>query len=132
MPTPSKVDENSRPCSVKEIGDVRITEGQEENGNSFVMQDYWRASRRPHRMLAKRWTGRTRFVQDKSDPTELKPSLRILPNGGGGTEGSACTKPLGERTRYAEAYYPGGGRDDLGQDGGPCQVPSGDEGKEAL
>ena len=51
MFTPVKVDEETRPCRVKDIGDIRITEGIGESGEAFRIHDYWRASKRPHRDL---------------------------------------------------------------------------------
>ena len=57
--TPAKVDEDFRPCQVKEIGDVRITEGISASGDKFTIQDYWRAAKNPHRNMKEAWVGQT-------------------------------------------------------------------------
>ena len=44
-------------------GGYRITRGCFEDGESFVLSDYWKASRRPSRSLEKRWRGSTEFVE---------------------------------------------------------------------
>ena len=38
--TPARVDVDQRPCQVKEIDDVRITEGTSLTGETFIIQDY--------------------------------------------------------------------------------------------
>ena len=78
--TPEGVDEASMGCSVDDIGDVRVTEGRTENGEEFVIEDFWRAAKNPQRLLEHKWTGPTTFKQRKRAAQEEISALRTLPN----------------------------------------------------
>ena len=45
------------------LGPVRTTRGTDQAGNDFVLHDFWRAARRPHRHQPFLWTGTTTFHQ---------------------------------------------------------------------
>ena len=107
---PAKVDEESRPCSVKEIGNVRISEGTSRNGEMFRLQDYWRAAKRPHQDMKEAWVGHTRFVHEHFEDSVIGSSMRTLPIGGSNSETDSegrrgSIRPLEERTVQAQKYY---------------------------
>ena len=45
------------------VGDYRVTEGQYEDGEGFVLSDYWRSSKRADRELSRPWKGTTTFKE---------------------------------------------------------------------
>ena len=49
------------PWEHREVGNCRVTTGTYEDGEGFVLSDYWRASKRPERYLSRKWRGRTEF-----------------------------------------------------------------------
>ena len=51
-------------AEVHKVGEYRITRGEFEDGERFVLSDYWQSSRRPSRKLKKKWRGVTEFVTE--------------------------------------------------------------------
>ena len=49
------------PRNLEEVADYRVTRGTYDDGEQFVLSDYWRASRRPERFLHRKWKGSTEF-----------------------------------------------------------------------
>ena len=45
------------------LGDYRMTHGEYEDGECFILWDYWRAAKKPDRLLTRVWRGRTTFVE---------------------------------------------------------------------
>ena len=109
--TPTKVDEQLRPCSMKEVGDVRVTRGTTVSGEDFVIHDFWRAAQRQHRDLKEEWTGTTTFEQRTSGFSTSDSSTRPRAVGEEEVEGEQHRQgdrlsPLGERMEKAQMYYP--------------------------
>ena len=84
--TPKDVDSSQRGCSVDELGDIRVTRGVTETGEEFSIEEFWRASKNPHRLLQERWTGSTEFRRRRCAAQEEESASLLLvdaedPNG---------------------------------------------------
>ena len=57
--TPMKV--ANGPLSGSEVSGRRVTTGEFEDGEKFVLEDNWKTAEDPHMLLPKHWRGVTTF-----------------------------------------------------------------------
>ena len=55
--------------SSENLGPIRTTQGKDQDGNEFILHDYWRAARWPNRQQPVLWTGSTTFHSEGAPGT---------------------------------------------------------------
>ena len=68
--TPIGADVSKLPKSARHFGNVRITRGTFLGGESFRIQDFWRASHKPNRRLGGAWVRETHFIDMQRRATQ--------------------------------------------------------------
>ena len=97
------------PRHLDAVVDYRVTKGTYEDGDQFVLSDYWRASRRPDGFPHRKWKGSTGFIPSPGRGSKAPHSAaRLLtPRSPGNPRPREEVKPVQEmKPRWVEADEP--------------------------
>ena len=97
------------PRHLDKVADYRVTRGTYEDGEQFVLSDYWKASRRPERFLHRKWKGSTEFIPSRGRGSEAPNSAArwLTPRSPGNPQPREEVQPVQEmRPRWTEADEP--------------------------